>query len=320
MSDSNGHDHAHGANKKALFIAFFLTTGYMIVEVIGGLLTNSLALLSDAVHMLSDSVSLLIAVLALKLGEKAANAAKTYGYKRFEILAAAINGLTLLGLNVWILYEAYQRLVEPASVLSSGMLIVAILGLCINITVAWVLMKGSKGDSLNVKAALLHVMGDLLGSVGAIIAALLIMFFGWNIADPLASALIAVLILISGIRITKDAFHILMEGTPAGVELEEVAKTIKSVKGVNELHDLHVWSITSGKNALSCHAVLDSPVEFMKSQSILRNIEEKLKEIGIGHITIQVEDSGHSHEDSLLCSIGDDDDGEKDGHEHGHQH
>ncbi len=328
MSNSHGHshgghshDHAHGANKKALFITFTLTTTYMFAEIIGGFITNSLALLSDALHMLSDSVSLLIAVVALKLGEKVANAAKTYGYKRFEILAAALNGITLLVLNIWILWQAYQRLQTPPEVLSGWMFWVAFLGLLINIIGAWILMKGSDGENLNVRAALLHVMGDLLGSVGAITASLLIMFFGWNIADPLASAFIAILIFISGIRITKDAVHVLMEGTPSGIDLDEVAEKIRSVKGVINIHDLHVWSITSGKNALSCHIVLGDGIDFRESQFILQMVSEKLGEIGIWHVTLQPESTDHSHEDSLLCSLTVGNNGEKqDDHDHDNEH
>lgn len=318
-SHAHGHDHSHGANKKALFTTFILTTSYMVAEIIGGIITNSLALLSDATHMLSDSASLLIAVIALKLGEKAANAAKTYGYKRFEILAAALNGITLLALNVWILWQAFQRLESPPEILSGWMFGVAVMGLLINIAGAWILMKGSEGDNLNVRAALLHVLGDLLGSVGAIAASLLIMFFGWNIADPLASALIAILIFISGIRITKDSIHILMEGTPAGIDLDKVAKTIRSVKGIMNLHDLHIWSITSGKNALSCHVVLEDGIAFRECQSILQTATQKLAEIGIGHVTLQPETADHAHEDSLLCSLGEGNQGDYN-HDHSHNH
>ena len=209
------HDHTHGANKKTLLISFIIITGYMIIEAIGGFLTNSLALLADAGHMLSDSISLGIGLLAFILGEKAADYSKTYGYKRFEILAAVFNGVTLVLIAIYIFYEAYQRFTDPPEVASTGMLIIATIGLLVNILVAWLLMRGGDTkENLNIRAAFLHVIGDLLGSVGAIIAALMILFFNWGWADPLASVIVAVLVLISGWRVTKDAVHVLMEGTP----------------------------------------------------------------------------------------------------------
>ena len=245
------HDHTHGANKKTLLISFIIITTYMVIEAIGGFLTNSLALLADAGHMLSDSISLGVGLLAFILGEKAADYSKTYGYKRFEILAAVFNGVTLVLIAIYIFYEAYQRFTDPPEVASTGMLIIATIGLLINILVAWLLMRGGDTkENLNIRAAFLHVLGDLLGSVGAIIAALMIIFFNWGWADPLASVIVAVLVLISGWRVTKESIHVLMEGTPKNVEIDAVIKTIESIPGVNNMHDLHVWSITSGKNAL----------------------------------------------------------------------
>src|SRR5699024_2061100 len=258
MGHDHGHDHTHGANKKALMISFIIITAYMIIEVIGGFLTNSLALLSDARHMLSDSISLGVGALAFSLGEKAANYSKTYGYKRFEILAAVFNGVTLLVISLYIFYEAYQRFTDPPEVASTGMLAVAMIGLLVNILVAWLLMRGGDTkENLNLRAAFLHVLGDLLGSVGAVTAALLIMFFGWGWTDPLASVIVAVLILISGWRVTKDAVHVLMEGTPRNVDIDDIINTMENVQGIISIHDLHVWSIASGQNALSCHAVVD---------------------------------------------------------------
>ncbi|ESV30686.1 cation transporter, partial [Staphylococcus epidermidis APO27] len=247
---SHEHNHTHGANKKTLMISFIIITGYMIIEAIGGILTNSLALLADAGHMLSDSISLGVGLLAFILGEKAADYSKTYGYKRFEILAAVFNGVTLVLIAIYIFYEAYQRFTDPPEVASTGMLIIATIGLLVNILVAWILMRGGDTkENLNIRAAFLHVIGDLLGSVGAIIAALMILFFNWGWADPLASVIVAVLVLISGWRVTKDAVHVLMEGTPKNVEIDAVIKTIENIPGVNNMHDLHVWSITSGQNA-----------------------------------------------------------------------
>ena len=296
------HDHTHGANKKTLLISFIIITGYMIIEAIGGFLTNSLALLADAGHMLSDSISLGIGLLAFILGEKAADYSKTYGYKRFEILAAVFNGVTLVLIAIYIFYEAYQRFTDPPEVASTGMLIIATIGLLVNILVAWLLMRGGDTkENLNIRAAFLHVIGDLLGSVGAIIAALMILFFNWGWADPLASVIVAVLVLISGWRVTKDAVHVLMEGTPKNVEIDAVIRTIERIPGVNNMHDLHVWSITSGQNALSCHVVVDGTISIQESQEMLRTIEQKLEDENIGHATIQMESKNHPHKDSVMC-------------------
>ncbi|WP_088051950.1 cation diffusion facilitator family transporter [Virgibacillus dakarensis] len=317
MGHDHGHDHTHGANKKTLMISFFIITGYMIVEAVGGFLTNSLALLSDAGHMLSDSISLGVGVLAFALGEKVANYSKTYGYKRFEILAAVFNGVTLILIALYIFYEAYQRFSNPPEVASTGMLIIAIIGLLINILVAWNLMRGGDTkENLNIRAAFLHVIGDLLGSVGAIIAALLIMFFNWGWADPLASVIVAVLVLISGWRVTKDAVNVLMEGTPKNIDLEDIINTMENVTGILRIHDLHVWSITSGQNALSCHAVVDGALSVNESQQLLRKIEHELEHKDIGHVTIQLENNDHPHDDSLLCQ--NDQENITEGHDHQH--
>ncbi|SDQ88689.1 cation diffusion facilitator family transporter [Virgibacillus salinus] len=314
MGHDHGHDHTHGANKKALMISFLVITAYMIIEAIGGFLTNSLALLSDAGHMLSDSISLGVGLLAFKFGEKVANYSKTYGYKRFEILAAVFNGVTLVLISIYIFYEAYRRFTEPPEVATTGMLIIASIGLLVNIFVAWILLRGDTEENLNLRAAFLHVLGDLLGSVGAITAALLIIFFNWGWADPLASVIVAVLVLISGWRVTKDGIHVLMEGTPKNVDLDDIINTMESAEGIKSIHDLHVWSITSGQNALSCHAVVDGDLSVHESQRLLRTIEHELEHKGIGHVTIQMENNEHPHEDSLMCQ----NDHEQLGHQHNH--
>jgi cobalt-zinc-cadmium efflux system protein len=317
MGHDHAHSHTHGANKKALMISFLIITAYMIVEAIGGFMTNSLALLSDAGHMLSDSISLGVGVLAFTLGEKVANYSKTYGYKRFEILAAFINGITLVLIAIYIFYEAFQRFQHPPEVASTGMFVVASIGLLVNILVAWLLMRnGDTEENLNLRAAFLHVIGDLLGSVGAVAAAILIMFFGWGWADPLASVIVALLVLVSGWRVTKDAVHVLMEGTPKNVDLDKIVTIMENVKGVLRIHDLHVWCITSGKNALSCHAVVDGNLTVLESQKILRAIEHELAHQGIGHVTIQVEHDDHPHENTLLCQ----NDHEDHVHDHNHEH
>ena len=237
----------------------------MVVEVIGGILTNSLALLSDAGHMLSDAAALGLSFFAIKLGEKQVSQEKTYGYKRFEIIAAALNGLTLIIISLYIFYEAFQRFFAPPEVQSTGMLMISVTGLVVNIIAAWILMSGDKDDNLNVRSAFLHVLGDMLGSVGAIVAALLIMFFGWTIADPIASVIVAVLIIISGFRVTKDSFHILMEGAPTQIDIQQVKEALSKIPLVKEVHDLHIWTITSGYPVLSCHiTILDDSHHMMK--------------------------------------------------------
>lgn len=318
MGHDHGHDHTHGANKKTLLISFIIITGYMIVEAFGGFITNSLALLSDAGHMLSDSISLGVALLAFTLGGKVANYNKTYGYKRFEILAAVLNGVTLVLIAIYIFYEAIQRFQNPPEVASSGMLIISSIGLLVNIFVAWFMMRsGDVEENLNMRGAYLHVISDMLGSVGAIIAALLIMFFGWGWADPLASVIVAALVLRSGYYVMKSGLHVLMEGTPQNVDINEVIQTIQNTKGVQSVHDLHVWSITSGLNALSCHAVVDDQMSIADSERLLRQIEHDLEHKNIHHMTIQLETSAHRHDNSILCTVKAESSGH---HQHGHQH
>jgi cobalt-zinc-cadmium efflux system protein len=283
----HSHGHSHTSNKKALLSSFLLIAAFMVVEVIGGVVTNSLALLSDAGHMLSDAAALGLSFYAIKLGEKKVSQEKTYGYKRFEIIAAALNGMTLVLISLYIFFEAVQRFFNPPEVQSTGMLMISILGLLVNIVAAWILMKGDKDENLNVRSAFLHVLGDMLGSAGAIVAALLIMFLGWGIADPIASVIVAVLILISGYRVTKDSFHILMEGAPVQIDMDQVKAALRKIPLVKEVHDLHIWTITSGYPVLSCHiTICDDGVHdeiLAQSQKILHD------EFHIEHSTIQVE-------------------------------
>ncbi|WP_286887600.1 cation diffusion facilitator family transporter [Aneurinibacillus sp. UBA3580] len=287
----HGHHHHHGenANRKSLFIAFLLITGFMIVEFIGGILSNSLALLSDAGHMLSDSASLFLSVLAMWLAGKPATSTKTYGYKRTEILAALLNGITLAVISVYIFVEAYHRFFIPEAVASRQMMLIAVLGLLVNIVAAWILMRGGNtSDNLNVRSAFLHVLGDMLGSVGAIVAALLIWQFGWTIADPIASVIVAVLVLISGWRVIRDSVNVLMEGVPDGMDIDKIRKSVLTIEGVTAVHDLHVWTVTSGFPSLSCHIVVQNPSQ---SGDVLRAANHMFKEkFHIAHTTIQIED------------------------------
>ncbi|MDA2137782.1 cation diffusion facilitator family transporter [Bacillus cereus group sp. Bc256] len=297
----HSHDHGHSKNKKALLFAFLLTTSFMIAEVIGGFVTNSLALLSDAGHMLSDAVSLALSLLAFKLGEKTATAAKTYGYKRVEMLAALCNGVVLIVISIYIFIEAIRRFTEPVEIASNGMLIIAVLGLLINILSAWILMRGGdvKGN-LNLRSAFLHVLGDLLGSVGAIIAALLIKFFGWTAADAIASILVSILVIISGWRVTRDTVHILMEGAPQHINVEEVKSTLLNIPVVKEVHDLHIWSVTSDFQVLTCHLIIKGN----ETQSVLKEATDVLKEkFHVEHVTIQVEIDGEFNHSETTCKV-----------------
>lgn len=295
---SHDHHHSHQTNKKALLLSFILIASFMVVEVIGGLLTNSLALLSDAGHMLSDAAALGLSLLAFTFGERAASAAKTYGYKRFEILAAFLNGLTLLVISLYIFWEAYNRFANTPSV-DGMMMVIAIIGLIVNILVAWILMRGDTEGNLNLRSALLHVLGDLLGSVGAIIAGVFILLFNWNIADPIASVIVAILILVSGWRITRDSIHVLMEGKPENIDVEEVKQQLLELNGVLQVHDLHVWSITSDFPALSCHLIVKQEVNRDRLLQEASNVLHT--QFSLNHTTIQIEGEGTTIIDHENC-------------------
>ena len=317
--------------QRTLLFSFIIITIYMFVEAIGGWLTGSLALLSDAGHMLSDAVALGATLMAFKIGEKAATHQKTFGYKRFEILVATVNGATLVIIAIMIFYEAIKRFNSPPEIATQGMLIVATIGMLVNILVAWLMHRGSRGPdahghshagsnegsqgknegkapvNLNMQSAYLHVLSDLMGSVAAIVAALLMMSFGWVWADAAASVIVAILILFSGYRVVRDSVHILMEGTPEGISLVEVEDKLLAHPQVHQVHDLHVWSITSGLNALSCHVVVDGEMSIYESSILITNLEKSLLELDIHHATIQVESLAYpqtkTHSDALVCDI-----------------
>ncbi len=315
-SHGGGHDHnhVHITNKKILLISFIIITAYMVVEAIGGFVTNSLALLSDAGHMLSDSIALGIALLAFTFSAKAVNSGKTYGYKRFEILAAILNGITLIAVSLYIFYEAIERFANPPEVATTGMLIISSIGLLINIFVAWIMMHGADTkNNLNMRGAYLHVLSDMLGSIGAIAAALLMMFFGWGWADPLASVIVAVLVLRSGYYVTKSSLHVLMEGTPANVDFDTIVQTIRKIEGVEDVHDVHIWSITSNMNALTAHVIIDGNKTVFEAEKILKKVNHNLEHNNIHHIALQMESDQFDQEQTVLCAI-------KTESEHAHQH
>ncbi|MEF3304990.1 cation diffusion facilitator family transporter [Paenibacillus sp. GYB003] len=300
----HGHDHAHGIghhhhgpnNRKGLAIALIITSSIMFLEFVGGLLTNSLALLSDSGHMLSDAASLALSLIAMWFATRPAAPNKTYGFYRFEILAALFNGATLFVIAGFIVWEACQRFASPPEVASGSMMLIALVGLLANLASAWTLIrKGDVKNNINVRSAYLHVLGDALGSVGAIAAGLIMLLFGWYVADPIISILVALLILKGAWGVIKHAIHILMEGTPVTVDCDEVKRSLLAIEGVRNVHDLHIWTITSGLDSLSCHVLVDDEAD---CQSILQQavhlIERNFK---IMHTTIQVETSLLQHGD-----------------------
>ena len=283
------HDHGRGADRRALALVFALTSTFVVAEVLGGLLTGSLALLADAGHMLSDALSLGIALFAVWLAGRPATPNRSFGYKRAEILAALFNGATLVAISIWIFVEAYGRFFEPPEILGGWMLAVAALGLVVNVAGVMILWR-SGGESLNLQGALRHVLADVLGSVGAIAAALVILATGWWYADPIISVLIGLLVLGSSWRLVRDSIDILLEGTPPGIDAGEVGRSMAGVPGVSEVHDLHVWTITSGFPALAAHVLVGRDEDCHARR---RDLEEVLaREYGIEHTTLQVDHVG----------------------------
>lgn len=277
---------ASGQHRRRLLFALALTGGYMFVEAVVGFVANSLVLLADAGHMLTDVAGLSFALIAIWFAQRPATAGKTYGYYRVEILAALFNGVLLLGVSGYILYEAYGRLTDPPDVSSVPLLVVATIGLAVNIASAAILMSGAK-ESLNVRGAFLEVAGDLLGSLGAIAAGLILLTTGWRYADPLFAAGVGLFILPRTFRLMKEAVDVLLEGTPRGLDFEEVAGAMAGVANVRSVHDLHIWVVTSGFTALSGH--VDVP-EGGDRQQVLVDLHRMLTErFDIDHVTLQVE-------------------------------
>lgn len=314
--DHNHHHHSHTGNKRVLRVSLLLIGSFMLVEAAAGWFSNSLALLSDAGHMFSDAAAIALSLAAFRFGERPADGKLSFGYRRFEILAAAANGLTLLLIALWIVIEAARRLWSPPEIAGWPMLVVAVLGLAVNALVAWYMLKHSDTEgNLNMRAAYLHVLGDLLGSVGAIAAGVLLLAFGWAWADPLVSVLIALLIAKSGWGVTRNSLHILMEGTPAGTDMTAVAAAIRAVDGVEGVHDIHAWTITSRQHALSCHIVVDGGRTVDEAYRIAQQVEAAVRRHGIGHVTVQTEPPQHGH-DEHGCHTPP----EEGGHAHHHHH
>lgn len=285
-SRSDPHpSHRHTSNRK-LFLALCITGIWFVVELLAGFLTNSLALLADAGHMLTDLAALSLSFVAIKISARPATHQKTYGYLRAEILAALANGIFLVLVAVYIFYEAYQRLLTPPMIKGGAMLAVAAVGLLANLFTAGLLYR-SQHENLNIRGAFLHVVGDTLGSVGAIAAGIAVVVWQWYLADPLVSVVVAVLVLYSSWQLVRESVDVLLEGTPRHLNISSILSDLGKVGGVLSVHDLHVWSITSGMPAMSCHIVIRSDQD---SSTVLASLSRLMKDkYQIEHTTIQIE-------------------------------
>lgn len=295
---SHGHHHHHhgdavhpmvsGERRRAsgrLMWVLLITAVFMVAEVVGGLLSNSLALLADAGHMFTDVAALGLSVFAMRLAQQPPTNERTFGYVRLEILAALVNGATLLVISGLIFVEAWERLREPAVIDGVVMLSVATLGLGVNVVGA-LLLHSHAEDNLNVRGAYLHVLGDLLGSVGAIVAGVVILTTGWAPIDPIISVVIGLLILYSAWNLVREATQVLLEAAPAHVDMSAILADLAGVEGLDDIHDVHVWTLTSGFVALSAHGVIDDPAHHTR---ILDEVREKMRAHGIEHVTFQIE-------------------------------
>lgn len=301
-----GHDHAHahgsltatGRHRRRLVAVLLITAAVFVAEVVGGLLSGSLALLADAGHMLTDSAGLLIALIASVLAARPATSARTFGLQRAEVLAALVNGVLLVAIAVLVLVEAVRRWSDPSEVSSGLMLLVALVGIVANV-VGLLVLRGGKDESLNLRGAYLEVLGDLLGSIAVVVAAVVIRATGWTQADPLASVLIVCLILPRAWSLIRDVVDVLLEATPRGVDLDRVRDHMEETPGVVEVHDLHVWTITSGLPVLSAHVVVaGDDLASGRSGQILDTLGTCLGEhFDVAHCTFQLEPVGHrAHE------------------------
>ncbi len=289
--DHSGHGHSHApavsaGNERVVLVGFLLTAGFMIAEVVAGLLSGSLALIADAGHMLTDAGALLLAWAAFRFGRRASDGRRTFGYMRLEVIAGLINAVTLFILVGWIVYEAIQRLFTPHEVLAGPMFVVAVLGLFVNIAVFLVLSRGDK-EHVNIRGAMLHVLGDLLGSVAAIAAAIIIWLTGWMPIDPILSVLVSLLILRSAWGLFRNSLHILMEGTPGNVVIEDLGKAlVAEVPGLKAVRHVHVWSITSGRPVATLEIVLAPGAD---PAAVTRTAKAALAaDYGISHATIEI--------------------------------
>ncbi|MEI7528201.1 MAG: cation diffusion facilitator family transporter [Elusimicrobiota bacterium] len=299
---SCGHAHGHSrgqSQRKAITTAFVITAGFMLVEAAGGLLTGSMALLSDSMHMLTDAAALGMSFFASRLAGLKPDSSRTFGYRRAEVVAALANALLLWILSGYMLREVYERFHNPVPVLYGPMLVVAVLGLLANLVCASIL-HGHSGENINIRGAFLHVLSDLAGSVAAIAAGVIIYFTGWYRADTIVSLLIIGLILFSSTRLLGEAFHILMEGAPKDLSLGAVEKELRAIEGVSDVHELHVWSLSSGFNALSAHLVVKDPA---RQQAALKAATSGVAAgFGIKHSVFQVESEPVENSSCDICA------------------
>lgn len=316
--DHSGHDHSHAPtvtreNERKVLLSFFLIASFMVVEVIGGLISGSLALLADAGHMLTDAAALSLAYMAFRLGRRAADEKRTYGYARFEVVAGFLNAATLFLIVGWIMFEAWRRFSEPNPVLAGSMMAVAVAGLLVNIFVFWILTRGDS-EHVNIKGAALHVMGDLLGSVGAIAAAIVIMLTGWTPIDPILSVVVSLLILRSAWALLRNAIHILLEGAPDGASPARIeAHLMANVPGLAAVHHIHVWSITSGRVLATMHV---RPETSAQAREVTAAVDAALRaEFSIEHATIAI-DWGDGRDTCSLADGGAQAVAGDDGHDH----
>lgn len=297
MSGTHSHAERTTANARRLVIVLVLTSTYLIAEVIGGVLTKSLALLADAGHMLTDVGGIALALIAMRLAQRKANAQKSYGYYRVEILAAVVNAVVLLGVSLYVLYEAYERFRDPPKVASGPMLAVAGVGLVVNVVGAMIVKAGSK-DSLNMKGAYFEIISDLLTSVAVMAGGVIMLMTGWFYVDPLLSAGIGLFIFPRTWRLLREAVDVLLEATPADVDVAALREGMAKLSGVAGVHDLHVWTLTSGFNALSAHVVL---ADDAGHEQVLAAAREYLtSQFRISHVTIQVERAGCADQETHL--------------------
>lgn len=301
MSASHNHALPSSGNEKPLWLALGLTTTFMIAEVIGGLVTGSLALISDAAHMFTDTAALAIALAAMRVARRPADALRTYGYARFEILAAAFNALLLFAVAIYILIEAYGRFRHPPEIQTGAMLGIAVLGLAVNL-VSMRLLSGGKDKSLNVKGAYLEVWSDMLGSLGVIGGALLIRYTGWAWVDPLIAVAIGLWVLPRTWILLKESLNILLEGVPRGVDVAKVTEAMTALPGVQGVHDLHVWALTSGKASLTAHVVYAPAAD---PQALLAPLQQMLAEkFSVFHTTLQLETKPCAHTEDGCNYVG----------------
>jgi cobalt-zinc-cadmium efflux system protein len=287
----HGHGHRHtggeggGVGTRGLRVALALSAAFLVAEVVGGLLANSLALLADAGHLLTDVAALGLSLFVAWFSRQPETPEKTYGYLRWEILAALLNGGTLLAVSVWIISEAVLRLRHPQPVESGVMLGVAVASVAVNVMSAWVLHGGSHAN-LNFRAAYVHVLGDLLGSVGTVAAAVVVRYTGWLGADPVASLIMTALIMRGAWRLVRESVDILLEATPAHISADAVRAQLAAIPGIESVHDLHVWTVTSGMIAMSAHVIVREPG---RHQHVLEHVHDAMRLFGIDHVTIQLE-------------------------------